>query len=66
MIIAGLGNPGQKYESSRHNIGFMAVDVVARDMRTSFGKIAYGSLIANFSFKGENHLLSKPQTFMNL
>ena len=65
LILAGLGNPGPKYEHNRHNIGFMAVDALARrwpfgPMRSKFqGQAAEGSI------DGERVLLLKPQTFMN-
>ena len=65
-IIAGLGNPGSKYENNRHNVGFMAADAIAR--RHSFSPWArkFQGLIAEGSLGGEKVLLIKPQTFMNL
>ncbi|MGM0598224.1 MAG: aminoacyl-tRNA hydrolase [Candidatus Rifleibacteriota bacterium] len=66
MIIAGLGNPGEKYQSTRHNAGFWAVDSVAQKFRGSFDHKAHQSLICNFQFHGDKHLLIKPQTYMNL
>jgi PTH1 family peptidyl-tRNA hydrolase len=65
-IIAGLGNPGRKYENHRHNVGFMAADAIAR--RHSFSPWAkkFSSLVAEGNLGGEKVLLIKPQTYMNL
>ena len=64
-IIAGLGNPGSKYARNRHNVGFMAVDAIAR--RHSFSPWAkkFRAEIAEGTLGGEKVLLIKPQTFMN-
>lgn len=64
-IWAGLGNPGAQYALNRHNVGFMAVDVIAD--RWSFGpwKRAYQSLACEGRIGTERVLLLKPQTFMN-
>ena len=66
FIIAGLGNPGRQYQDNRHNIGFMAVDAIAR--AHSFGPWSkkFKSEISEGSIGGEKVLLMKPQTFMNL
>jgi PTH1 family peptidyl-tRNA hydrolase len=66
MIIAGLGNPGAKYENTRHNAGFRAADAIADKFNCSFDNKAYNALYANLSFHGKKHLLVKPQTYMNL
>ena len=66
MIIAGLGNPGEKYQNTRHNAGFWAADAVAQKFRGKFDHKALQSLICNFQFHGDKHLLIKPQTYMNL
>jgi peptidyl-tRNA hydrolase (EC 3.1.1.29) len=69
LIIAGLGNPGPRYEKNRHNIGFMAVDEIAR--RWSFGpeRAKFQSIIregeVNTADGSHKVLLMKPQTFMN-
>lgn len=61
-IIIGLGNPGKKYEDTRHNIGFMVVDELARqDSLTWQEEKKNKALVA----KGADYLLVKPQTFMN-
>jgi PTH1 family peptidyl-tRNA hydrolase len=66
FIIAGLGNPGRQYQDNRHNIGFMAVDEIAR--AHSFGPWSkkFRSEISEGSIGSEKVLLMKPQTFMNL
>ena len=65
-IIAGLGNPGPKYENNRHNVGFMAADAIARRHSFSPWSKKFQGLIAEGRLGGEKVLLVKPQTFMNL
>lgn len=65
LIIAGLGNPGAKYEKNRHNIGFMAVDKIARRWRFGAERAKFQSVIAEGEVEGTKVLLMKPQTFMN-
>ncbi len=66
-IVVGLGNPGLKYEFTRHNIGFRIVDGLARDMGTEFKKVkSYYSLISRGTINNHKVMLVKPQTFMNL
>lgn len=64
-LIVGLGNPGSKYAGNRHNIGFMAVEAVAR--RHGFGPFRqkFSGLIAEGTIEGEKALILMPQTFMN-
>ena len=64
-LIVGLGNPGDKYEETRHNIGFKVVDLFTRQMD---GKFASNKLadVAEVKFKGRTIILIKPTTFMNL
>ena len=65
--MVGLGNPGLKYEFTRHNIGFRTVDSLARDMGTEFKKVkSYYSLISRGTINDHKVILVKPQTFMNL
>ena len=66
QIIAGLGNPGAKHESNRHNVGFMAADAIARRHSFSPWSKKFKALIAEGMLDGEKVLLVKPQTFMNL
>ena len=66
LLIAGLGNPGQKYENNRHNVGFMAADAIARRHSFSPWSKKFSGLIAEGRIGGEKVLLLKPQTFMHL
>ena len=66
MIIAGLGNPGEKYEQTRHNFGFWAVDAIASKFHVEINDKKNKSLVGNLDFRGIRHFLVKPQTFMNL
>jgi PTH1 family peptidyl-tRNA hydrolase len=65
-LIIGLGNPGKKYELTRHNAGFFCVDRIAREQGVSFKKKAFDSLYAACNINGQDCLLLKPQTYMNL
>jgi len=65
IIIAGLGNPGPKYEKNRHNIGFMAVDEIARRWRFGPTRAKFQSVISEGEIEGTKVLLMKPQTYMN-
>jgi PTH1 family peptidyl-tRNA hydrolase len=65
-IIVGLGNPGEKYTDTRHNAGFLVVDMLAQEHNTTFHKSASDdALIAETMIDDEKLLLVKPQTFMN-
>ncbi|MET3518527.1 aminoacyl-tRNA hydrolase [Mesorhizobium abyssinicae] len=66
LVFAGLGNPGAKYANNRHNVGFMAVDAIARRHSFSPWSKKFQGLIAEGTLAGEKILLVKPQTFMNL
>jgi len=63
FLIVGLGNIGAKYESTRHNIGFKALDFVAKQSSAFFTEEKYGD-ISSFKFKGKNIYLLKPNTFI--
>ncbi|MGE3278443.1 MAG: aminoacyl-tRNA hydrolase [Candidatus Altimarinota bacterium] len=66
-LIIGLGNPGKKYEMTRHNIGFRIVDAFGKKMgRESTSCSKYDAMTIEGSFNGEKVLLIKPQSFMNL
>ena len=65
IIVAGLGNPGPKYEKNRHNIGFMAVDEIARRWRFGPERAKFQSVVRDGEIDGSKVLLMKPQTFMN-
>ena len=66
FVIAGLGNPGEKYASTRHNVGFVTIDFLAEKHSVKFNKIKHKALIGECEIAGEKVLLVKPQTFMNL
>ena len=65
-LIVFLGNPGPKYECTRHNAGFMAGDALAKKLGVSINKARFKALTASAEINGEKVLLMKPQTFMNL
>jgi len=64
-IIVGLGNPGQKYKNTRHNIGFRVVDLVAERLGVQFAREKFHGLIAEAKRGGQSVLLIKPMTYMN-
>jgi PTH1 family peptidyl-tRNA hydrolase len=65
-IIAGLGNPGPQYEVTRHNAGFLVVDALADRHRLRFGPQKWNAETARGRIEGEEVLLAKPLTYMNL
>jgi PTH1 family peptidyl-tRNA hydrolase len=65
FLIVGLGNVGEKYANTRHNIGFKILDEVAQENKTTFETEKLGD-VANFRVKGRTFILLKPSTFMNL
>jgi len=65
FLIVGLGNIGEKYTNTRHNIGFKILDEIASKEAVNFESEKLGS-IAKFRFKGRTFVLLKPSTFMNL
>ncbi|WP_106829206.1 aminoacyl-tRNA hydrolase [Parabacteroides pacaensis] len=65
FLITGLGNIGPEYHETRHNIGFMVVDALAKDAGVYFSDNRYGA-IAELKLKGRTLILLKPSTFMNL
>ena len=67
-LIIGLGNPGEKYKKTRHNVGFMAVDAIANKFPfdSAQGKqLKFNAEISEGAINGEKIILVKPQTFMN-
>ncbi|MDD3395564.1 MAG: aminoacyl-tRNA hydrolase [Anaerotignum sp.] len=66
FVIAGLGNPGPKYEGSKHNIGFDVLDRLAKKYNIKIDKFKHKALIGDGMIQGKRVLLVKPQTFMNL
>ena len=65
-IIAGLGNPGDQYRMTRHNMGFLVVDALADDAGIAIHKRKFEALLGDGRIGTERVLLVKPQTFMNL
>lgn len=65
-LIVGLGNPGDKYENTRHNVGFMTVDILAERLRIPVQKLKYKALTNTAELGGQKVLLMKPVTYMNL
>ena len=65
-LIVGLGNPGQKYERTRHNMGFLTVDLLAEGEGVKLNKVKFKSAYNIFPFAGQRCLVMKPQTYMNL
>lgn len=66
FVIAGLGNPGKKYENTRHNMGFLVIDRLAEKNDIKVNKIKHKSLVGDGFISGRKSLLVKPQTYMNL
>lgn len=66
FIIAGLGNPGTKYDNSRHNAGFMAVSKIAESAGVKLSRLKFKSVCADCVLGGRRVLLMRPSTFMNL
>lgn len=65
-LIAGLGNPGDNYAKTRHNVGFRAVDALAEKLSVKIDRAKFRGLYAQANYKGKKLILLKPQTFMNL
>ncbi|EUJ21284.1 peptidyl-tRNA hydrolase [Listeria grandensis FSL F6-0971] len=65
-MIVGLGNPGKKYERTRHNVGFMVVDELSFRYQTPWKKSKFNGMTSSIVVNGEKMLLVKPLTFMNL
>jgi PTH1 family peptidyl-tRNA hydrolase len=64
-LLVGLGNPGKKYERTRHNLGFVIIDRIAAENRVKVTKKVYDALVGEWSVGGEKVLLVKPQSYMN-
>jgi len=65
-LLVGLGNPGKKYAGTRHNVGFIAIDRLAKQYRIKVTKRKFLSLIGRGEVAGADTLLVKPQTYMNI
>jgi peptidyl-tRNA hydrolase, PTH1 family len=66
LLIVGLGNPGKEYELTRHNIGFIFIDVLSSYLRASQPKDKFNSQLYNANFDDKKIILLKPLTYMNL
>ncbi|MCG4611321.1 aminoacyl-tRNA hydrolase [Anaeromassilibacillus senegalensis] len=65
-LVVGLGNPGSKYDGTRHNTGFMAIDRIAEKAGVQINRLKFKGLCARAEVGGKSVLLLKPSTFMNL
>lgn len=64
-IIAGLGNPGPQYQATRHNVGFVVIDMLSESFGISLNKIKHKALLGEGYIGNEKVVLAKPQTYMN-
>jgi len=65
-IAVFLGNPGLRYENTRHNAGFISADIIAKEVCTKINRAKFSALTAIVRLGGQQVLLLKPQTYMNL
>ena len=65
-LIVGLGNPGEKYQNTRHNAGFLTIEYIAQKCGVKIDRLKFKALTADAVLAGKRVLLLKPQTFMNL
>ena len=65
LLIAGLGNPGEKYARHRHNVGFMAADSIAERYRFGPFRPRYHGAVSEGALGGRKTLILKPMTYMN-
>ena len=64
-LVVGLGNPDRKYENTRHNCGWLAIDYIAEKLGIKVNKIKYKSFVGEAAIGGKKALLMKPTTYMN-
>jgi peptidyl-tRNA hydrolase, PTH1 family len=65
-LVVGLGNPGPEYELTRHNAGFLTVDLLGENLRAAYWKDEAGAKVAAVRLGEDELVLAKPQTFMNV
>ena len=65
-IVVGLGNPGRKYEHTRHNVGFDVLEILSQKYDIPIRKIRCKAVVGEGTIRGERVVLAQPQTFMNL
>jgi peptidyl-tRNA hydrolase, PTH1 family len=66
ILVVGLGNPGAEYATSRHNAGFMVVDLLGGNLGATYWKDEAGAKVAHVRFGDDELLLAKPQAYMNV
>ncbi len=66
ILVVGLGNPGMKYKNTYHNVGFMALDALAKRLKVRFDKTECDARTCKGNYKGVEYVLAKPETYMNL
>lgn len=66
LLIVGLGNPGREYEHTRHNMGFDVLDMLADSLGVTFDRTGFKGVYTKTSYLGEDLILLKPTTYMNL
>lgn len=65
-LIVGLGNPGKQYAETRHNVGFMVIERLARELKVPVAKKMFNALVGQGMLNNEKIILAMPQTYMNL
>ncbi|MRX72957.1 aminoacyl-tRNA hydrolase [Bacillus lacus] len=65
-LIVGLGNPGKQYESTRHNVGFLVIDELSKQLHIPLDKSKFNGIYGIGNIAGEKVILAKPLTYMNL
>jgi PTH1 family peptidyl-tRNA hydrolase len=65
-LVVGLGNPGPEYEKTKHNAGFLVVDLLGENLRATYWKNEAGAAVASVRLGDEDVVLAKPQAFMNV
>ena len=65
-LIVGLGNPGKEYAATKHNCGFLAIDLIAKQLDCKIDKSKFQGLYGQTTYQGKKVYLLKPQTYMNL
>ena len=66
FVLVGLGNPGREYRQTRHNVGFMVIDELCKELNVRLTRMQGKALVGSGVLKGSKIILAKPQTFMNL
>lgn len=65
-LIVGLGNPGQEYQNTRHNIGFSLLDYIVKEKGLKFKKEKFNAKFLEYNYNGEKIIFVKPLSYMNL